>query len=155
MSSFLMIHVYKCWYSLYFVLCYFVQLLYFHKSLVKSHFKVIKEVQSFLFYLSMSIDNATWHARVDMFYALKPSLKTKSITTKFLEFFLLKLFFGITLLHRNNIHLFSSCIQIKKTKTKYYLRLLTKLSKMAKIAMFLFLWIPNLFLRWYRGKPWY
>ena len=155
MSSFLMIHVYKCWYSLYFVLCYFVQLLYFHKSLVKSHFKVIKEVQSFLFYLSMSIDNVTWHARVDMFYALKLLIKTKSSTTNFSEFFLLKLFFGITLLHRNNIHLFSSCIQIKKTKTKYYLRLLTKLSKMAKIAMFLFLWIPNLFLRWYRGKPWY
>ena len=107
--------------------------------MVKSHFKVIKEVQSFLFYLSMSIDNVTWHARVDMFYALKPLIKTKSSTTNFSEFFLLKLFFGITLLHRNNIHLFSSCIQIKKTKTKYYLQLLTKLSKMAKIAMFLFL----------------
>ena len=35
-------------------------------------------VQSFLFYLSIPIDNAIWHARVDAFCVLKPFIKKKA-----------------------------------------------------------------------------
>ena len=35
----------------------------------------------------MPVDNATWHARVVMVYALKPLLKSKSSIKNFSEFF--------------------------------------------------------------------
>ena len=38
-------------------------------------------VQSFLFYLSIPIDNAIWHARVDVFCVLKPFIKKKATNT--------------------------------------------------------------------------
>ena len=45
-------------------------------------FKVFKEFIFFLFYLSMPIDNATWHARVGSFCAVKTLLQYKSKTRK-------------------------------------------------------------------------
>ena len=72
-------------------------------------------------YISMPIDCVTWHARVGMFYALKPLLKSKSSTRNFSELFSLKFSLRIILLHFNNAHLFFNCILIKDTKT--YLRL--------------------------------
>ena len=90
-------------------------------------------------YISMLIDNVTWHARVGMFYALKLLLKSKSSTRYFSELFSLTFILCIILLHLNNVHLFFNCILITNTKT--YLRLLTKLPKMTKIAIFLLFWL--------------
>ena len=81
----------------------------------------------------MPIDNVTWHARVGMFNALKPLLKSKSSTRNLSELFSLTFILRIILLHLNNVHLFFNCILIKNTIT--YLRLLTKLPKMTKIAI--------------------
>ena len=93
----------------------------------------------------MPIDSATWHARVGMFYALKPLLKSKSSTRNFSELFSLTFILRIILLHLNDVHLFFNCILLKNTTT--YLRLLTKLPKMTKIAIFLFLCLRNLLFR--------
>ena len=47
--------------------CFFI-----YKSLVWLYFlRIIEEFISFPFYLSMPIDNVTWHARVGAFYSLK------------------------------------------------------------------------------------
>ena len=94
-------------------------------------------------YISMPIDSVTWHARVGMFYALKPLLKSKSSTRNFSELFSLTFILRIILLHLNNVHLFFNCILIKNTTT--YLRLLTKLPKMTKIAIFLLFCLRNFF----------
>ena len=85
-------------------------------------------------YISMPLDSVTWHARVGMFYALKPLLKSKSSTRNFSELFSLKFSLRIILLHLNNVHLFFNCILIKDTTT--YLRLLAKLPKMTKSLYF-------------------
>ena len=82
----------------------------------------------------MPIDSVTWHARVGMFYALKPLLKSKSSTRNFSELFSLTFILRIILLHLNNVHLFFNCILIKNTTT--YLRLLSKLPKMKKSLYF-------------------
>ena len=82
----------------------------------------------------MPIDNVTWHARVGMFYALKPLLKSKSSTRNFSELFSLTFILRMILLHLNDVHLFLNCILIKNTTT--YLRLLTKLPKMTKTLYF-------------------
>ena len=103
---------------------------------------VIKELLSFFLYLSMPIDNVTWHARIGMFYALKTLLRSKSSTINFSEFFSLTFIFRIILLHLNNVNLFFNYKLTKNTTT--YLRLLTKLPKMTKIVIFLFLCLPNL-----------
>ena len=51
----------------------------------------------------MPVNNATFHASVGMFYALKTLFKSKSeIFQNFFTFIL----FGITLVHLNNVHLF-------------------------------------------------
>ena len=92
----------------------------------------------------MPIDNATPRAKVGMFYALKPLLKSKSSTRDFSEFFSLSFFFG-TILLPLNVHLFFSCIITKKITSN--LLLLNKLPKMAKITIFLFLCFPNLLFR--------
>ena len=39
-------------------------------------FKILLELVLFL-YLSVPIDNGTWHVRIGIFYSLKPLLKTK------------------------------------------------------------------------------
>ena len=96
-------------------------------------------------YISMPIDSVTWHARVGMFYALKPLLKSKSSTRNFSELFSLKFSLHIILLHLNNVHPFLNCILIKDTTT--YLRLLTKLPKMTKIAIFSLFCLQNLHFR--------
>ena len=93
----------------------------------------------------MPIDNATCHSRVGMFYVLKPLLKSKSSTREFSELFSLTFIFLIILLHLNNVHLFFNCILTKNATT--HLKLLTKLPKMTKIAIFLFLCLPNLLFR--------
>ena len=80
-----------------------------------------------------------------MFYTLKPLLKSKSSTRNFSEFFSLTFIFRIILLHLNNDHVFFNCILTKNTTT--YRRLLTKLPKMTKIAIFLFLCYPTLLFR--------
>ena len=83
-------------------------------------------------------------ARVGMFYALKPLLKSKSSTSNFSAFFSLTFNLRIILFHLNNVPFFN-CILTKNTTT--YLGLLTKLSKMTKMAIFLFLCLPNLLFR--------
>ena len=91
----------------------------------------------------MPIYNVTWHARVGMFYALKLLLKSKSSTRNFSELLSLTFILRMILLHLNDVHLFLNCILIKNTTT--YLRLLTKLPKMTKIAIFLIFCLRNLF----------
>ena len=130
-----MIHVYKYWYSLFFTLFVLFSCYFFINDWLNHISTLSKNSNLLFFYLSMPVDNATWHARVGMFYTLKPLLKSKSSTRNFSEFFSLRFFFAITLLHLNNIHLFFSCRLTKKTT--YYLRLLTKLPKMAKITIFI------------------
>ena len=98
----------------------------------------------------MPIDYVTWHARVGMFYALKPLLKSKSSTRNFSELFSLTFISRIILLHLNNVHLFFNCILIKNTTI--YLRLLPKLPRITKSAIFLIFCLRNLL---FRGKPWY
>ena len=88
----------------------------------------------------MPIDNVTWHARVGMFYALKPLLKSKSSTRNFSELLSLTFILHI-LLHLHDVHLFFNCILIKNTTT--YLRLLTELPKMTRIAVFLLFCLRN------------
>ena len=83
----------------------------------------------------MPIDNAAWHARVGMFYALKPLLGSKSSTRNFSELLSRTFILRIILLHLNDVHLVCNCTLIKNTAT--YLRLFTKLPKMTKIAIFL------------------
>ena len=58
--------------------------------------------------------------------------------------FSLKFILRIILLHLNNMHLFFDCILIKNTT---YLRLITKLPKMTKIAIFLLFCLQNLLYR--------
>ena len=82
-------------------------------------------------------------AQVGMFYALKPLLKSKSSISNFSEFFLLTFNLRIILFHLNNVPFFN-CILTKNTT---YLGLLTKLSKMTKMAIFLFLCLLNLLFR--------
>ena len=93
----------------------------------------------------MLIDNVMWHTRVGMFYALKPLLQSKSSTKCFSELFSLTFILHIILLHLNNVHLFLICMLIKNTAT--YLRLLTKLPKMTKIAIFLLFCLRDLLFR--------
>ena len=90
----------------------------------------------------MPIDNLTWHARVGMVYALKPLLKSKSSTKNFSELFSLTFILRTILLYLNNVHLFFNCILIKNATT--YLRLLTELPKMTKIAILLLFSLRNL-----------
>ena len=89
----------------------------------------------------MLID-VTWHARVGMFNALKPLLKSKLSATNLSELFSLTFILLIILLHLNNVHLFFNCKLIKNTTT--YLQLLTKLPKMTKITIFLLFCLQNL-----------
>ena len=93
----------------------------------------------------MPIDNVTWHARVGMFNALKPLLKSKSSTRNLSELFSLTFILRIILLHLNNVHLFFNYILLKNTTT--YLRLFTKLPKMTKITIFLLFCLRNLLFR--------
>ena len=59
-------------------------LFFVYNLLVWLHYcKFIKEFNSFL-YLSMPIDNGTWQATIDIFFALKPAIKWKSQTREFL-----------------------------------------------------------------------
>ena len=61
------------------------------------------------------------------------------------ELFSLTFILRIVLLHLNDVYLFFNCILIKNITT--YLQLLTKLSKMKKIAIFLLFSLRNLLFR--------
>ena len=90
----------------------------------------------------MPIDNVIWHARVGIFYSLK-TLITKIPNTRKLHYshiFLLFLFYFITI-HLYKFHFVLNCIMTS------YLRILTKLPKIAKITLFLGLCISSLLFR--------
>ena len=104
---------------------------------------VIEEFAPFPFYLSMPIDNVIWYARVGVFYLLK-TLITKIPNTGKLHYSrisLLFLFYFIT----NHLYKFHSVLNCIMTS---YLRMLTKLPKIAEITLFLVLCIPSLLFRW-------
>ena len=75
----------------------------------------------------------------------KTIAENKSSTRKFSEFSSLTFIFCIILLQFNNVHLFFNYILTNNTTT--YLRLLTKLPKMTKIAIFLLFCLRNLLFR--------
>ena len=90
----------------------------------------------------MPIDNVIWHARVGVFYSLK-TLITKIPNTRKLHYshiFLLFLFYFVTI-DLYKFHSVVNCIMAS------YLRMLTKLPKIAKITLFLDLCISSLLLR--------
>ena len=81
----------------------------------------------------------------NLFYTLKPLFKSKSSTRNFSKFFSVAFIFRMVLIHLNNICLFLNCI-LTKNRTAY-LRLLTELPKITKIAIFLFFCFPKLLFR--------
>ena len=90
----------------------------------------------------MPIDNVIWHARVGVFYSLK-TLITKIPNTRKLHYShisLLFLFYFVTI----DLYKFHSVVNCIMTS---YLRMLTKLPKIAKITLFLGLCIPSLLFR--------
>ena len=103
--------------------------------------RVIEELPSFPFCLSMPID-VIRHARVGVFYSLK-TLITKIPNTRKLHYShisLLFLFYFVTI----DLYKFHSVVNCIMTS---YLRMLTKLPKIAKITLFLGLCIPSLLFR--------
>ena len=109
------------------------------------YFKVIKEF-TFLIYLSMSIDNLTWQARVGIFNSSKPLFKTKIKNRGMLQFLLhhtvcsLYLFLTFVLIKQvNNLYQVSSLL-IKIIPASFRLRFL----KIADITTFFLFFIQNL-----------
>ena len=106
------------------------------------HYKVFKDFIFFLFYLSMSIDNTIWHARVCSFYAFKPLLQYKSKTRK-VSFSFQTVYYSFLALsysiksNLNNWHYVFNCIVTKNTS------LITKIP-----TIFLFICIVNLLCRY-------
>ena len=92
----------------------------------------------------MSIDSTTWHARIGMFYILKPLLRSKSNIRNFSAYFTLIFILDIILFYFYSVFSFSSCIAIKESTS--YLRLLKKLPKMVKVIIFLSICLPNILL---------
>ena len=111
---------------------------------------VIEEF-TFHFYLSMPIDNVTWHARVGIFYALKSLPKIKSNAKKFSILtnpisFSLTFFLNVIILHLINAqHVLDRFLTEKSAKS--YLCLITKLSEMVKTITFLSLCVSNLLMQ--------
>ena len=87
----------------------------------------------------MPIDNVIWHASVGVFYALKTFITKISNTRKlhYLHIFLL-FFFNFITVHLYKFHPVLNCIMTS------YLRMLTKLPKIAKVTIFLVLCISGL-----------
>ena len=103
--------------------------------------RVIKEFKYFPLYLSMPID-VIWHARVGVFYSLK-TLITKLLNTRKLHYSHISLLFlfYFTTIHLYKFHSALNCIRTS------YLQMLSKLAKIAKITLFLGLFIPSLLFR--------
>ena len=100
-----------------------------------------QKVLFFLFHLSMPIGNATWHAGVGSFYALKTllqyKLKTRKVTFSFQTVYFL--FLALSYIFKsilNNVHYFFKCMVTKS------MSLITKLT-----YIFLFICIVNLLCR--------
>ena len=106
--------------------------------------KVITEFLFILFRLSMPIDNATWHARVGIFYAQntlhKSKPKPKNIS--YLYLFLIYWNYFVTF-NLNFIQNISDNI-ISNKSLKFYASFIAKISKKIKITTFLFLCTLNI-----------
>ena len=90
----------------------------------------------------MPIDNATWHARVGIFYAAKLLHKSKSKSENANVLYSLLFFWYIlVIIYRNTM---SSVFGNNLIKKKYFLLLRIKLPKKAKVLIFSFLCILNL-----------
>ena len=88
----------------------------------------------------MPIDNGTWQARVDIFFALKLVLKWKSKTREFpfLQnpvYFSLMLIFNFSRFLLNNAYHAYKCMLIEKF-LKPYLYSISKLPKITKVIVF-------------------
>ena len=111
---------------------------------------VIEEF-TFHFYLSMPIDNVTWHARVGIFYTLKTLPKIKLNAKKFpvltnpISFSLIFFWNAITLHLTNVQHVLDQVLTEKSAKS--FLCSITKLLKMVKTTIFLSLCISNLLMQ--------
>ena len=108
---------------------------------------VIEEF-TFHFYLSMPIDNVTWHARVGIIYTLKslPKIKLNAKTftvLKNLISFSLIYFLNVIILHFTNVQYVLDRVLTKKS-AKSYLCSITKLPKVMKTTIFLSICISNL-----------
>ena len=109
---------------------------------------MVIEKFTFHFYLSMPIDNVTWHERVGIFYALKSLPKIKSNAKKFPVLtnpicFSLIIFLNVIILHLGNAqHVLDRVLTEKSEKS--FLCLVTKFLKLAKTIIFLSLCISNL-----------
>ena len=95
----------------------------------------------------MPIDNATWHARVGIFYAVKSlhKSKPKPKSISFLHFFLICwnyfVTFNLNIIH----HVFDRSLSNKSLNI--YSSLIAKISKKTKITIFLFLCTLNLLIQ--------
>ena len=111
---------------------------------------VIEEF-TFHFYLSMPIDNVTWHARVGIFYTLKSLPKIKLNAKKFPVLtnpisFSLMFFWNVITLHLINVQPALDRV-LTETSAKSYQCSITKLLKMVQITIFLSLCISNLLMQ--------
>ena len=95
----------------------------------------------------MPIDNATWHARVGIFYAVKllHKSKSKSENTDATYLFLLYWFLFSTFCLNTFHNMFEN--SLTKKKIKYYLSFIKKLPKKTKFILFSFLCIFNFLLQ--------
>ena len=95
----------------------------------------------------MPIDNATWHARVGIFYAVKSlhKSKTKPKSISSLHFFLICwnyfVTFNLNIIH----HVFDRSLSNKSLNI--YSSLIAKISRKTKITIFLFLCTLNLLIQ--------
>ena len=111
---------------------------------------VIEEF-TFHFYLSMPIDNVTWHTRVGIFYTLKSLPKIKLNAKKFPVLtnpisFSLIFFWNAIILHLTNVQHVLDWVLTEKS-AKSFLCSITKLPKMVKTTIFLSLCISNLLMQ--------
>ena len=110
---------------------------------------VIEEF-TFHFYLSMPIDNVTWHALVGIFYILKSLPKIKLNAKKFPVLtnpisFSLIFVWNVIILHFTNVQHVHRVLTEKSAKS--FLCSITKLPKMVKTTIFLSLCISNLLMQ--------
>ena len=84
----------------------------------------------------MPIENAIWYTKVGVFYALKAKHQKASLCT----YFTVVLFYFI-MFHLYRFHSVLNCVMTS------YLRMSTKLPKIAKITIFLVLCISSLLFR--------
>ena len=111
--------------------------------------RLSKSSYFFLFYLFMPVDNTTWHARVGMFCTLKPLVKSKLKSRRKVPFLLHPAYFSflflfdVAMFQLNNVQYVFNCM-LRKIFTICYPHFITKLFKVANIAIFLFFCMQNL-----------